>query len=183
MKKNTFLLCLLLLCMQVASAQLTKGNWLVGGNASFSSTKFASDATSKSTYTNLRLSPNVGYFLSDRLATGLRISFSRETQDVTGSSIFNQTNIDLGPFARYYFLPTEQQLNILFDASYQYGKNKSADIARSTLMFNAGPVFYFNSSVGLEFLAGYSIEKYQNFSGSNTTFSLSIGFQIHLEKN
>lgn len=183
MKKNTFILCLLLLGTQAANAQLTKGNWLVGGSGSFSSTKFESDATSKSTLTHLRLSPNTGYFFLDKFAAGLRISFSRQTQDVTGSGIFNQTNIDLGPFVRYYFLPTEKQLNFLVDAAYQYGKEKEANVARSTLSVNAGPAFYFNSSVGLEFLAGYSIEKYRNFAGSNNTFSLSIGFQIHLEKN
>ena len=69
MKKNIFFFCLLLLCMQMASAQLTKGNWLVGGNGYLSSqSQNLRGVNVKGS--NLRLSPNVGYFIADKFAGG-----------------------------------------------------------------------------------------------------------------
>ncbi len=49
----------------------------------------------------------------------------------------------------------------------------------------AGPVIFFNTSVGLEFLLGYSssIEDIKDrYKNSIQGFQIGIGFQIHLEK-
>jgi len=49
----------------------------------------------------------------------------------------------------------------------------------------AGPVIYFNSSVGLEVLLGYSssLEDVENANKEvRKGFQVAVGFQIHLEK-
>ena len=49
----------------------------------------------------------------------------------------------------------------------------------------AGPVVFFNSSVGLEFLLGYSysMEDIETFLKQvRKGFQIAVGFQIHLEK-
>ena len=51
----------------------------------------------------------------------------------------------------------------------------------NSFSFAAGPVLYFNSSVGLEFLVGYSTVKYLHIEGSDNTLQAVIGLQVHLE--
>ncbi len=55
MKKHSVFLGLLLLCMQAANAQLTKGNWLVGGSG-YLSTQTQKQPGANSKGSNLRLS-------------------------------------------------------------------------------------------------------------------------------
>ena len=69
--------CLLLLFSMVAfisHAQLTKSSWLVGGSASFESTKYTGD--DDNTTTLVQVMPGAGYFFMDKLAVGLRSSVS-----------------------------------------------------------------------------------------------------------
>jgi hypothetical protein len=94
-------------------------------------------------------------------------------------------------------LPTEKPFNILVDGSYQYGieristanptANQPLNTAitkynKNTFAFAAGPVIYFNPAVGLEFLIGYSTEKYIHYEGANNTFQVGLGLQVHLGK-
>ena len=48
--------------------------------------------------------------------------------------------------------------------------------------FFAGPVFYFNESVGLEFTVGYSTTKSFQIKG-NKSILMGLGIQFHLEKD
>jgi hypothetical protein len=168
-----------------SSSQITKNNWLVGGNAAFSSTDYKSDLGSKSTYIAFEFSPNVGYLIIDKLATGLRIGFFNAKQKALGTSASSRyTSFSYGPFVRYYFLKTTAQTNLLFEISYQHGTEKATGYEndKNTFSFATGPVLYLNTVVGVEFLVGYSTSKYAGFSGNNNTFMISVGFQIHLEK-
>lgn len=183
MKRNTFLLCLLLLCMQVANAQLTKGNWLVGGNGYLSSqSQNLRGVNVKGS--NLRLSPNVGYFIADKFAAGARINFEINKLRYPGV-VDNSTRYGIGPFLRYYLLNSEKRVNILTEAFYQYSKTTSDNSSSSdnTFRISAGPVIYFNSSVGLEFTLNYEYLKMPETDTDTKKFFLGIGFQIHLESN
>jgi len=108
-----------------------------------------------------------------------------------GGLTSNVSRFEFGPFARFYFLPADNQYNILADVSYQYGiyYSKPTKGKINTLSASAGTVVFFNSSVGLEFLLGYYSRKEViplTTSGENITkqkgFQISVGFQIHLEK-
>lgn len=93
----------------------------------------------------------------------------------------------MGPFSRYYLLDTEKPYNILIEAAYQYGIGSTKPLNERQSIFSAGigPVVYFNSAVGLEFLLGYN-NTVKNAEGyyrsSKNSVQLNIGLQIHLEK-
>lgn len=195
MKK--MVLSLLLLAFSLSSmAQLDKNNWLVGGSGNFYLSKrdyTSYTPTGLNGYSNelhLTLYPNVGYFIFDRFAFGLRPYFSwgkGKSTDSNGSGATSDSKrYGIGPFARYYFLAKEKQFNILSDISYQYGEwNLGGKGRLNNFSISAGPVIYFNSSVGIEFLLGYNSnsEELAGYSkNSSKGFNVGIGFQIHLTK-
>ncbi|MBE0655293.1 MAG: hypothetical protein IH594_15945 [Bacteroidales bacterium] len=174
-----------------ANSQITKGNWLVGGSGKFYSytTNYSSATYSnEAKYTQIDLSPNIGYFVIDKLAFGLRPAFSSIKGKVTttGGMPTNLQRYWIGPFGRYYFLPSDRQVNILTDISYQHGFfGGISKGSLSALSAMAGPVVYFNSCVGTELLLGYSssigdVEGFQKETRKG--FQIAIGFQIHLMK-
>jgi hypothetical protein len=141
---------------------LAKGTWLVGGTGKF---YMYNDQTSSSTffteakYTQIDISPSVGYFVIDKLAFGLKPTFSSIKGKVTSSGGLS-TNVQrywIGPFGRYYFLEQDKPYNIVTDVSYQFGFFGGGLIKGKLNTFSilAGPVIYFNPSVGLKFLLGY----------------------------
>ena len=96
-----------------AKSQLTKGTWVVGGtgkfyanNNSINSSTYNVDAK----YTEISISPSVGYFIIDKLVLGLRPTFSSLKGKVTSSGGLS-TNVQrywVGPFGRYYLLEKEK---------------------------------------------------------------------------
>jgi hypothetical protein len=172
-----------------ANSQITKGNWLVGGTGKFYSytTQYRSATYSnEAKHTQIDLSPNIGYFVIDKLVFGVRPAFSSIKGEVmTPVGMANNTQrYWLGPFGRYYFLPSDRQVNILTDISYQYGffgGIPNGKLNQFSVM--AGPVVYFNSCVGIEFLIGYSssLEDAEGFQKETREgFQIAIGFQIHI---
>lgn len=188
MKKISTLIATLLLLNTKSNSQITKGNWLLGGNVKFASTKFNSNIGQKNTYYNLEISPNIGYFLIDKLAGGLKTNITLIGGKATGTAIYaTNTDYNFGPFVRYYFLSGENIFNIFVEGAYQYGLIggglNNDKTSKNTLAFAAGPVIYFNTSVGLELLIGYSSYKYSGIAGRNNTIQMGLGFQFYLEKN
>ena len=163
-----------------ANAQITKGNWMVGGNAYFSNvTNKNSNGEQTQSSTQINVQPNIGYFFYDRFVGGLSTSLGYGK--VNGNNNSN-SGFSLGPYVRYYFLKSEKTINFLLEANYYYGKDFNKSNFGTSYGFKTGPVIYFNSSVGLELLAKY--EHDYNSSDSNTAnvFQLGLGFQIHLKK-
>ncbi len=161
-----------------ASSQITKGNWLVSGSVSFSRMQSSSEAALQFKQTNFQISPTIGYFLEDKFALGLKPSLIYGSNNIANSN----TVFSIGPFARYYFLNPEKIFNLFFEGNYAYG-TISGGQKLNTYGFNAGPVLYFNSSVGLEFIFGYSVTKVIGFKGNNSVIQAGIGFQFHLERD
>jgi hypothetical protein len=182
-----------------AQAQLDKNTWLVGGSASFYASKRGylsyvnPSVNGYSKEVHLSLSPNIGYFIANKLAVGLRPFFSwAKGQDYTddplsGGGRSDSKRYGIGPFVRYYFLDMEKQYNILSEISYQAGTWNIAGTKGELNYFNvlAGPVLFFNSAVGLELLLGYSAsnEELKGYSKSSPKgFAINVGFQVHLAK-
>ncbi|MGN6540899.1 MAG: outer membrane beta-barrel protein [Ginsengibacter sp.] len=181
--KKTILLILISFSFYHGNSQITKDNWLVGGNASFSQLQSASTSAAKYKQTNFQITPLVGYFLKDKFAVGLNPSFTYVSNNVGSTS----TIINIGPFVRYYFLNPENTINLFAETGYAYGsitgKGQEKGQHLNTFSFSGGPVVYFNTSVGLEFILSYSTTKVKSFSGANNEIKFGIGFQIHLEKD
>lgn len=173
-------------------SQLTKNNWLVGGSGSFSSkegTYSTQSISYDSKYTDLTIAPNVGYFIKDKFASGLRTTFSWEKSKTfpPGGGSTDIKRIVAGPFLRYYFLNIDSRINLLADANLQIGAY-SAGASKGNITnfaFKAGPAIFFNSVVAFELLFGYysNIEdvKY-GYKSDLRGFQISAGLQIHLEK-
>jgi len=186
----------LILSLISTQAQLTKKNWLVGGAGSFYSytqdyTTPIADLTGK--WTTIDLSGSVGYFFINKFSAGLRPYFSSFKGESSGGGSANYYRLAIGPFARYYFLHADRQFNILADANYQFGINNLLGVLHEKGKYNTfslmvGSEVFFNTAVGLEILFGYknqiiTIDNSSSVYHSNEKgFQISIGFQIHLEK-
>lgn len=205
-KKNKGLFIIAIFLSTVAQGQITKGNWLVGGNLNFSSANgesISSTGTQKSTYSNISISPNIGYFIIEKFAAGLKTNFTnakskdgdmiRDGITVGSGGHSNTTWFDFGPFTRYYFLPSDNQVNLFSEANFMYGTANShpGKGSRYSYSFYAGSAVYFNSSVALEFTIGYNSSKStlyglnsrnDDYTNKNNAIQIGIGFQIHLEK-
>lgn len=198
MKKILFL-ALSAICYQVSTAQIKKSNWLLGGNVNFSSSKTdGGPGIVEIRETNFNFQPNIGYFFSDKLAGGLRLSYMNDRVKSNSSTINNTLkfqNFSGGPFLRYYFLPTANKINFLLDGSYLFGTSKgdftgnsgtfpgdvgSADQQTGRYSFSAGPVIFLKPTVGLEFLVSYSGMRNFDTKSNSNTLQFGFGFQIHL---
>ncbi len=95
-----------------ASAQLQKGNKILGGTINYSTSTTTSDnsgaaggQTNKTN--NFNVSPSLGFFVTDRTVVGLMFdinSYSNESSGLTGLSFRNNSNqFGFGPFVRRYF--------------------------------------------------------------------------------
>ncbi|MCO5237936.1 MAG: hypothetical protein M9904_14575 [Chitinophagaceae bacterium] len=183
MKKIILLLFITSAFYNIADCQITKENWLVGGNAAFSQLQSSSRSAAQSKRTSFQITPLVGYFLWDKFAAGLNPSLTYVSNNVGSTN----TIINIGPFIRYYFLNEENIINLFAESGYAYGsitgKGQEKGQHLNTFSFSGGPVIYFNSSVGLEFIIAYNTTKAVGFSGNNSKLQFGIGFQIHLERD
>lgn len=177
MKKVLFSFVLLTLSFS-AFTQINKGQWLVGGSAGFESTKYGDVDESK--YTTFNISPNAGYFFIDNLAGGARVSFSsfkEKGEDASSSFLF-------APFARYYFLPAAQKVNIFADASYGFGSMKDGESdGFNQFAIAAGPAVFLSPNTALEFTLQYRSAGGDAYGDDRlNTFGVNVGFQVHLGK-
>lgn len=175
-----------------SNGQITRDTWMIGGNGNFIfSNSNTSSPNTKSTSTNLTLAPNIGYFFIDKFAGGLRLSFNRYhiKYGQANNNFSTFRNYGIGPFVRYYFLDIDNPYNILVEGSYQFGDEKTEttnstnNSSTNIISFSAGPVIYFNSSVGIEFLLNYSSTGVSGNKGRGDSFGIGIGLQIHLQKD
>lgn len=174
-----------------ANAQITKGNWLVGGDAFYSSTeyKYAANEDEGSTsdkFYEIKINPNVGYFFIDKLAGGLQVNLFFNDINPGGNTDGRNHGYGLGPFMRYYFLNQEKRINVFAQVNYslRFGEKYQKDnaIDWSGYGLQVGTVLFFNQSVGLELSLKYTsiTQKSTEFQVNN--FLVGLGFQIHLEK-
>ena len=186
MKTVTLFFFFVLTTVLTANAQITKGNWMVGGTGNFSSyeSKYKSNGneiTNKGL--GINLSPNIGYFLADKFVVGASLSIGYTKPKGSDDSF----GYGIGPYVRYYFLREDKQINLFSEVNYIFGETKSGNNKSKSNGYGlkAGSVIFFNSSVGLEVSLDYNSSKLiPNNSDSSTYNNLQIGlgFQIHLEK-
>jgi hypothetical protein len=184
MKTLTLFFFILLALTLTANAQITKGNWMVGGEVSFQTSENTSNGISDK-YSFIYMSPNIGYFFIDKLAGGISLEFA--FTDPFKSN--NSQAYGFAPFIRYYFLKTDKEFNIFSEASYGYsfGKNGLNEKSNSSnFKFKSGFVLFFNNSVGLELAISYLNSKSElesrGIKGKREQLMFGIGLQIYLEK-
>lgn len=181
MSKTLKSICIALVLFTMSvKAQITKGNWMVGGNADFSTNK----SSDKSSSTVINLTPNVGYFFIDKLSVGTMINYylaKSKFEDANGK----YETLNLGPFIRYYILQNEKRTNFFIESSYNFSLKQ--DNKNTLFASKLGVAVFLNSSVAFESFIKYSRYdfKYENniLPDSYTNgLSFGIGLQIHLIK-
>jgi hypothetical protein len=185
MKKFILLLLPACISFNIANSQITKNNWLVGGTGRLSFQKETLNSSDVKGF-KIDLSPNVGYFFVDKFAGGIRARLAYDKVKFRGG-VSKTTQLGIGPFLRYYFLESGKRVNLFAETAYQYLNNSGnggiTSNSANTFTFSAGPVLYFNTSVGIEFTVNYELYNTKDANTSAKTFFLGIGFQIHLEKD
>lgn len=181
--KKSLLVALLTLTVSATYAQIYQGQWMVGGNAAFSSAKYGDVSGTK--VTTFNISPDVGYFFINNFAGGIRLSFTSEKLENAGDA---STNFVAGPFLRYYFLPAAQKVNIFLDGSYGFGSaGESSKQGYNQFEFMAGPAIFLSPNVALEIALDYLSQggdafksSFNNVDKRYNSFGAKVGFQIHL---
>lgn len=178
--------------VNAVNGQLYKNTWLIGGNLSYSKSNTKSTDQVLTKYSFLNVNANIGYFPWDKVVSGVLLQFNttgERTPEVDGTTrVLNSRLFGVGPFLRYYLLKPDNRINLLSEASFIYstGRQKTTGFPAfnsNSLNYNlfAGPVIYFNSSVGMEFLIGYNRLVDLSTNTNQNYFRIKIGFQIHLE--
>ena len=189
MKKLLLLTAFISFASISAFSQIDKGSFLVGGAVNFRSNKYESSSISSNNIV-YQIQPNIGYFVLDRLAAGIKAGYQRSRYRVENSSFFEKrSEYAIAPFARYYFLPNTEKFNLFADASYQWGwaSSTSNDYSEPSIYklrgysIAAGPALFLNPRVALELTIGYSYTN-TTYEQKNYTIESGIGLQIHLGK-
>lgn len=183
MKKTIYFL---LLTAFSSNAQITKNNWLVGGDASFTFSQTEVKKISSGTNTNydskgtysIRIDPNLGYFILNKFAVGCKVSYLNSFSE--GSKLnSDDMNLSVGPYLKYYLLKDESIFNVFIETSFSKFLSKSLGNA-ATYGLKSGFVIFLNSSVGLESVISYNKTSTDKIINDNVF--IGFGLQIHLEK-
>ena len=101
---------LLLFLSSIAFAQVEKGKWFVAGYSNFgldigkNKSKSGGTTTENYKYSDFYFSPEAGYFVIDKLVTGLFLDFDRYTEKYEDGDKDFDTKIIIGPFVRFYIM-------------------------------------------------------------------------------
>ncbi len=185
-------------------AQTEKGKYILGGTASYETSK--TDAVNAKSSENLNIVPNLGYFVSDDFAIGTGIGYSYSKTAVASPTGINNAVI-VSPFGRYYAGLSDQfkffgqaSVPMAFgnvkavdtngDAGAKAGTSTSIGVALSP-----GFAYFPTKKLGIEFaLKGISYNSYkvkdandndvvgagrEDFSFGTNFFAPQIGVQFH----
>jgi len=178
---KNLLLGILILVSVSLNAQCVKGNWLVGGSAGFSSSTV--DIDGAEAVTNIHVSPDIGYFIIDRLAVGAAIDFTS-----TSSNGHSGSSFSVGPAVRYYFADLGESAKLFGQAQFTFGSEtpfgEDDSVSSTAWGVSAGLAWFLNHHVALEASLGYGSHKPGDENGiagiATNTFGLEVGFQIEL---
>jgi hypothetical protein len=192
--KILLIISMLLVFTSTAFSQINKGQWLMGGNVQIEYSYIYTPYTPSDQNTNLvlKFSPNIGYFIADGFAVGLRSNILKELSTNSNYNI-NLSEINLTLFLRYYILPTTQKKwNIFVDGGYglgynneiEYFPNATYENRNKTFIFyvSGGFVIFLSNQIALEFNLNYNNSGIIGNNLSKRDFLFGIGLQIHFGK-
>jgi hypothetical protein len=180
-------------------AQPAAGNKFVGGSLLFTSNKYE-QGTGNPDYkeSEFTIAPSGGYFISDKIALGLNLSFMNGKED-DGTDVDKNSEFAIGPFAQFYKPINESSFSFLAEAGVLYGMEKftpagGGDVKGNSLTVYVSPGFtyFFSKSWALDFkLRGIALTSYDPntdsaaegdkdsyFTFGASSFNPSIGFRF-----
>ena len=189
--KQLLLLITLITITTISFSQLNKNQFLIGGNASFSSSKYGGGSPLEYKLTSTQIAPNAGFFILSKLAVGGKVSLGYEKYK--SSYTTNSNSTQLLPYVRYYILSPKQKVNLFTEVDYNYTISKWKGMSGEVLQVNkikeagytimAGPVFFISPSIAIELSLSFTSSKAKGSPYFTDTFMTGLGFQVHLGKN
>jgi hypothetical protein len=169
------------------TAQINKGQFLVGGSGTYSAKNYGGF---DSKFRSFEMDARDGIFLLNKLAGGIQLGYTYSKQfgtDGIANQYYRQYDhsINVGPFARYYFLSAAKKINLLADAHYFRSWSKSGNMYGDSkwkshgYAFAAGPVLFLNPNVSLETTLNYQYRDEYYYSKG---VQVKLGLQVHLSK-
>jgi hypothetical protein len=181
MKKKFIVLLLLLFGSSMLFAQVEKGNCFLAGYSNFgldigkSKYKYDGTTTENYKYSDFNFAPEAGYFVIEKLVTGLFLDFNRYAEkDDDGDKDFD-TKIIFGPFVRYYIMEYKKlwpyaEVRVGF-GSEKYTNNYDSDYKEKwsyfTTRLGAGATYFVTKRVGIDLFMGYDYDVWTDKTDSN----------------
>ena len=160
------------------SAQIQKGNILVGGDIAGFNLDLGSGGAFQAT-----IDPKIGFFIRDNVALGAYINFGLSTAKGFGTT----TNYGVGALARYYVNdPTTNVLKhgrLFFEGNAGIeGISVSNGSNTTGLGIGVGPgyAYFITPNIGLETLLKYNGIVGFGSQADRSSLNLGVGFQIYL---
>ncbi len=187
MRKLILLWISTILAGNILQAQVTEGgNFIIGSTVGFSTanskvTQTEGTGTVKEQNpfsTQIAIAPNIGYFLLDNLALGIRMDYTfSNVRDQNNNSAEN-SNVLFGPFMRYY-LPMSQANDffIFGEAGFGFGNSRDLkELATGTQRINTN-LFAFGVGPGVTVIASNAVglEAVMKYNFARSEFDTQIG--------
>ena len=185
---------------------LTKGNFILGSTVGFStassdvnqSTNGVENNDSGPSSLQISISPNVGYFLLDRLALGIGMDYTYSSLKEQSEDRTNDSDLLFGPFARYY-LPIDDGMAFFFETDLGFGTSTDEQtigdnkqrISTNIFAIGVGPGFtiYSSRAIGIEAVMKYNFARSEfdteqgglktNTVTKTNQFDVSLGLQFY----
>ncbi|KZS42280.1 hypothetical protein AWE51_02230 [Aquimarina aggregata] len=155
----------------------TKGDAFISGSFGFNSSSTGDDKTS-----SFSVSPRVGYFVSENITVGARISYQTISQE--NGAIDTDTNtITAGAFGRYYFTPASK-FSIFGEFGIDYQSinfdNGTTDSTTDgfALTLRPGVSYFLNNNFALEAAWGALSYATANPDQGESSDNFSIGLNL-----
>jgi len=207
MKNLSLITTLFFITLSTGYAQVTQaGNFMIGSTLGLSSAQSritqintaGEESEETPSSTQFSIAPSIGYFILDELAVGIGMDYTFSKVDNTSEDFTRDSDLLFGPFARYFFLTTDDSA-LFLEANFGFGNARDdKEIGGQTQKINTnifalgfGPGFTVVSSgaVGIEALVKYNFAKsdfdteiagikQQTISRTNQ-FDFSVGFRYY----
>lgn len=174
MKKGLFLVVAILLGMLGASnatAQTSKGNFVIAGASSLSVVNSRVEKVGEST-TNFNLTSSFGYFVINNLSVGLSAALSSQSGATTYAIL---------PTVDYYFNSGNRFIpKVSMGVGYAGTSMNEERVGGLAVAAGLGGVYMVASNVGLSLGVAYNrnMYKYQGISINQNNFAGVLGFEI-----
>ena len=129
----SFFIC----CSTFVSAQIEKGNYILGGSAGIENISSSFGNASRYNVTTINIHPMYGSFISDRFLIGTSVNL---TYDNIGKGYYI---VKAGPIIRYYFN------NIFLQSDYSFGIPATGYFEHD-IYVRLGYAYFINESIAIE---------------------------------
>lgn len=166
-------------------AQFNKqGNFMAGttlGLSTAGSTVIQNEGDSQNegdgpSSTQLSISPKIGYFVADNFALGLGMDYTLNEVDQPNNDRITDTDLLFGPFARYFFLVTDD-IALVGEATFGFGRSTDNQEIGGQVQNIGTNIFAVGIGPGITIISdnGFGITAVCKYNYARSQFDTNIG--------